>query len=45
MGEGIYYRLGILTGRLKGYENDEDLLKLIKKYGYGSKNKRARWFS
>jgi len=30
MSEGIYYRLGILTGKLRGYENDEDLLKLIK---------------
>lgn len=29
MSEGIYYRLGILTGRLRGYE-DNDLLKLIK---------------
>jgi len=32
MSDGIFYRLGILTGRLRGYENDEDLLKLIKKY-------------
>lgn len=31
MSKGIYYRLGILTGRLRGYENEEDLLKLIKK--------------
>jgi hypothetical protein len=31
MSEGIYYRLGVLTGRLRGYENDEDLLRLIKK--------------
>lgn len=30
MSDGINYRLGILTGRLRGYENDEDLLKLIK---------------
>jgi len=30
MSDGINYRLGILTGRLKGYENDEDLLKLVK---------------
>ncbi|MBU4284844.1 hypothetical protein KKF60_03100 [Patescibacteria group bacterium] len=30
MNEGINYRLGILTGRLKGHENDEDLMKLIK---------------
>jgi len=25
----VYYRLGILTGRLRGYELDEDLIKLI----------------
>jgi len=31
MSEGIYYRLGILTGRLRGYENEEDLLKLVRK--------------
>ena len=30
MSEGINYRLGILTGRLRGYENEEDLIKLIK---------------
>lgn len=28
MTNGIYYKLGILSGRLRGYENDEDLLKL-----------------
>jgi len=30
MSDGIHYRLGILTGRLRGYENDEDLLRLVK---------------
>lgn len=30
MSEGVSYRLGILSGRLKGYESEEDLLKLIK---------------
>lgn len=30
MSDGINYRLGILSGRLRGYENDEDLLKLVK---------------
>ena len=30
MSEGINYRLGILTGRLRGYEREEDLLKLSK---------------
>jgi len=30
MSEGVYYRLGILTGRLKGYESEEDLLRLVK---------------
>jgi hypothetical protein len=29
MSEGVNYRLGILSGRLRGYENEEDLLKLI----------------
>ncbi len=29
MSEGINYRLGILFGRLRGYDNEEDLLKLI----------------
>jgi len=28
MSDGIHYRLGILSGRLRGYEHDEDLLKL-----------------
>jgi len=31
MSEGVSYRLGILTGRLRGYESEEDLFKLIKK--------------
>lgn len=30
MSEGVYYKLGILTGKLRGYENDEDLLRLVK---------------
>jgi hypothetical protein len=30
MSEGISYRLGILTGRLKAYENEADLLKLVR---------------
>lgn len=30
MSEGISSKLGVLTGRLKGYENEEDLLKLVK---------------
>ena len=29
MSEGVYYRLGILSGRLRGYESEEDLLKLL----------------
>ncbi len=29
MTEGISYRLGILTGRLRGYESEADLLKLV----------------
>ncbi len=31
MSDGISYRLGILTGRIRVYENEEDLAKLIKK--------------
>ena len=31
MSDGISYRLGILTGRLKAYEREEDLVKLVKK--------------
>ncbi|NQU99831.1 MAG: hypothetical protein HQ538_03765 [Parcubacteria group bacterium] len=31
MSEGAHYRLGLLLGRLRGYESDEDLLRLIKK--------------
>ena len=31
MSEGMNYRLGILSGRLRGYESEEDLLELIKK--------------
>ena len=30
MTDGVSYRLGVLTGRLKGYESEEDLLKLVK---------------
>ena len=30
MSDGVAYRLGILTGRLRGYEREEDLLKLVK---------------
>lgn len=30
MTEGISYRLGILTGRLKAYEREEDLIKLVR---------------
>jgi hypothetical protein len=29
--DGVNYKLGILTGRLRGYENQEDLLELVKK--------------
>ena len=31
MSEGVSYRLGILRGRLRGYENNDDLVKLIKR--------------
>ena len=30
---GIAYRLGYLTGRLRAYENEEDLKKLVTKDG------------
>ena len=30
MTEGVSYRLGYLSGRLKGYEREEDLVLLIK---------------
>ena len=29
MSEGVYYRLGILSGRLKGYEREDDLVGLV----------------
>jgi hypothetical protein len=31
MSDGIQYRMGYLTGKLKGYENEEELAKFIKK--------------
>ena len=31
MSEGISYRLGYLSGRLKGYENEDDIAQLFKK--------------
>lgn len=31
MSDGINYRLGILTGRLKAYEGEEDLVNILKK--------------
>jgi len=30
MSGGVNHKLGILSGRLRGYENEEDLLKLYK---------------
>ncbi len=33
MSEGIDCRLGYLSGRLKGYENEEDLVKIIVERG------------
>jgi hypothetical protein len=30
MSEGVSYRLGFLGGRLRGYEREEDLIKLVK---------------
>jgi hypothetical protein len=31
MSDGVEYRLGYLHGRLKGYEREEDLMKIVKK--------------
>lgn len=31
MSDGISYRLGLLTGRIRAYENEKDLVKLIEK--------------
>ncbi len=31
MSDGPHYRLGYLSGRLKGYENEEDLMELVRK--------------
>ncbi len=33
MTEGVSYRLGYLSGRLKGYEKEEDLLEVVKRDG------------
>jgi hypothetical protein len=30
-GPGTHYRLGILTGRLKAYEREEDLVEILKR--------------
>jgi hypothetical protein len=30
MSDGISQRLGILTGRIRGYENEDDLVKIVK---------------
>lgn len=32
MSQGVSYRLGILTGKLKAYEREEDLVKLVDKH-------------
>lgn len=31
MTDGVIYRLGFLSGRLRGYEGEEDLVKLVKR--------------
>jgi hypothetical protein len=31
MSEGVNYRLGYLTGRLKAYEREEDIIDLVKR--------------
>lgn len=30
MSDGVMYRIGYVYGRLKGYEQEEDLMKLFK---------------
>ena len=30
MSDGVDYRLGMLSGRLRGYEREEDLLELVR---------------
>jgi hypothetical protein len=30
MSDGVSYRLGMLSGRLRGYEREEDLLKIVR---------------
>lgn len=30
MGDAVYYQLGILSGRLRGFDREEDLIKLVK---------------
>lgn len=30
VGDNVYYRLGVISGRFRGYDREEDLLKLIK---------------
>ncbi|PIR98074.1 MAG: hypothetical protein COT89_01390 [Candidatus Colwellbacteria bacterium CG10_big_fil_rev_8_21_14_0_10_42_22] len=37
MSDGVTYRLGILMGRLRGYEREEDLLKLVERQSTASK--------
>lgn len=39
MSDGIDFKLGILTGRLRGYEHEEDLLKLVGKQNEKTKAK------
>jgi hypothetical protein len=39
MSTGIEYRMGYLTGRLKGYEREEELAKYLKK-----RDNKAQYF-
>ena len=41
MSDGVDYRLGILSGRLKGYENEEDILKLMKQIVVKSRQEKT----
>lgn len=38
MSEGIHYRLGIVSGRLKAYEQEGDLMAIVSKEGFSDSN-------
>lgn len=38
MSEGIHYRLSIVSGRLKAYEQEGDLMAIVSKEGFSDSN-------